>query len=261
LGSFFSGDDWFHLRVSNVDSWQEFLNFFSFVSNPQSISFYRPLSTQVFFWVFYKLFGLNPVPYYLAVFATFGFSLRLVYRVALEIGKIGQIGMIREIEKFALLVVFFYGFSVTNFTKLYFLSTFQELLMVVFVLLAVLSYLNRRILVSVVMFILALMSKETAVVLPFLLVLIEVIRIRQIGRIREMERIEEIWINNWKRWLPFWVVVLGYLYLRLLVFSVPDGDSYIWDFSVIKAANTAKPCRRRVNSAAGTRRDALCLTG
>lgn len=49
VGNFFSGDDWFHLRVAQINNIGEFLNFFSFFKTDQSIAFYRPLSTQVFF--------------------------------------------------------------------------------------------------------------------------------------------------------------------------------------------------------------------
>jgi len=217
LGNFFSGDDWFHLNISRITHWSEFLNFFSFFPTSQSAAFYRPIPTQVFFFVFHSLFGLNSWPYYLFVLAIFGLSLYLVYLLAKKIS--GS-------EKLALLTLFFYAFSVTNFTRVYFLSAFQEIVMVVFVLLACLFYLKdesiKNTLFSVLFFILALGSKETAVVLPLILLLIS-------------------WWEkkiNFRRLLPFGLILGLYLFFRFFHFGGVVGESYLWDFSPKRALNT-----------------------
>jgi hypothetical protein len=217
LTNFFSGDDWFHLNISRITNFQQFLNFFSFSLTPQSAAFYRPIPTQVFFFVFHSLFGLNPLPYYLFILGVFGFSLYLVYLLAKKIS--GS-------EKLALLTLFFYGFSVTNFTRVYFLSAFQEIAMVVFVLLACLFYLKneslKNTLYSVLFFVLALGSKETAVVLPLILLLISWWKKR---------------INFW-RLLPFGLILGFYLFFRFFHFGGVVGESYLWDFSAKRALNT-----------------------
>ncbi len=217
LTNFFSGDDWFHLNISQISSFKEFLNFFSFSPTPQSAAFYRPLSTQVFFFAFRSLFDLNSLPYFLFVLAVFGFSLYLVYLLAQKVLKN---------KTQAILALFFYSISVTNFTKIYFLSAFQEIVMVVFILLSILSYLKKpstkNTLISLLFFILALASKETAVVLPFILLILDWSR----GRI------------NSKRILPFIIILLPYLYFRFSYFGTAVGESYIWDFSPKRAINT-----------------------
>lgn len=217
LTNFFSGDDWFHLNISQIKNFKEFSNFFSFSPTPQSAAFYRPLSTQVFFFVFQSLFDLNSLPYYLFILFVFGCSLYLVYLLAQKVLKN---------KTQAILALFFYSVSVTNFTKIYFLSAFQEIAMVVFILLSILTYLKkpstRNTLMALIFFILALASKETAVVLPFILLILDWSR----GKV------------NIKRILPFIIILLPYLCFRFSYFGSVEGESYIWDFSPKRAVNT-----------------------
>src|SRR3989338_8445616 len=164
LVNYFSADDWFHLRVSNVNKLSEFLNFFSFEKTAQAISFYRPLPTQVFFFVFQKIFGLNPFPYHIFVLACFGLAGYLFYRLSKKL--LGS-------EKKAIISILIFGLASSNVTRVYFLSHFQEISLVVFSLLTFLSYLENKKLPAVIFFVLAIMSKETAVVLPFILFLLD----------------------------------------------------------------------------------------
>jgi len=163
------------------------------------------------------LFDLNSLPYYLFVLAVFGCSLYLIYLLAQKVLKN---------KTQAILALFFYSISVTNFTKIYFLSAFQEIAMAVFILLSILSYLKKpstkNTLISLLFFILALASKETAVVLPFILLVLDWSR----GK------------TNIKRILPFVIILLPYLCFRFSYFGSVEGESYIWDFSPKRAANT-----------------------
>lgn len=212
LLNYFSGDDWFHLRISNIQSFGEFLNFFSFNHTAQSAAFYRPLPTQVLFFVFQKFFSLTAWPYYLFALLCFGYSLYLVYRFALS--------QFKDHHK-SLLTTFIYGVSVTNFTRIYFLSAFQEIALVTFSLLCLLSF-KRSKPKSTIFFILALLSKETAIVLPLLLLIFNFKTIKKKLTIL----------------IPIIVVSFVYLYLRLGVFGMAVGDSYAINFSPVKALNT-----------------------
>lgn len=213
LFNFFSADDWFHLHLSQINSLQEFLNFFSFVSNDQSAAFYRPLPTQLFFFIFHSLFRLNAIPYYFFVLISFAFSLFLVYQLAFIMTK----------SKFqSLITLFVYGFSVTNFSRIYFLSAFQEIALVIFSLLTLIKFLQQRYFLAIIFFILALMSKETAVVLPLILFCMAVYQ--------KQHRLQKL--------IPFFLILAIYLYLRLQVFGLAEGDTYVWNFSPKVAFNT-----------------------
>lgn len=209
---FFSGDDWFHLRISQISSIREFLNFFSFSHTAQSAAFYRPLPTQVFFYLFQNIFGLNVLAYHLFVLVCFGFSLYLVYLFSKRELKDG---------KQALISTLIYGFSVSNFTRLYFLSSFQEIALVIFSLLCLLTFPRSKI-KAIIFFLLALICKETAIVLPLLLILFNFKFIRK----------------NIAKLFPFVIIAVIYSYFRFFIFGNATGDSYIWNFSPAKAGNT-----------------------
>lgn len=216
LVNYFSTDDWFHLRVSAINKLPEFLNFFSFTKTAQTIAFYRPLPTQVFFFIFQKLFEINPLPYHIFVLLCFGYSLYLINKLT---------KILLNSEKKALLATLIYGFSVSNFTRLYFLSAFQEIALVIFSLLCILNYQKQTVrhqLYAICFFVLALMSKETAVVIPLILLILD-------------------WAQrklSLRKILPFVVILLPYLYLRLFTFGLATGDTYQLNFSLAKTANT-----------------------
>ena len=220
LTNFFFGDDWFHLRVSRIQTLSQFVNFFSFSRTPQSITSYRPIPSQVFFFFFHSLFGLNPLPYHLFALAVFGSNIFLVYHLA---------RLIFSARKPALLSAALYGLSADHFTALYSIASFQEIALVFFVLSTVLAYHRAGVthsrgwlLTSLACFIMALASKETAVVTPFLLVGLDWLK----GGLKA------------SRVLPFLIILAPYLFLRLFVFGV-DRGAYQWDFSPKKTANTA----------------------
>jgi hypothetical protein len=213
LKNFFSADDWFHLRLVQINHVREFLNFFSFSSTPQSASFYRPLSTQFFFWLFYQLFGLNSLPYFI-------FGLILFVLILLTLFHFLQ--DLKLNKNLSLLTVFLYGISASNFTRLYFISAFQELFLVLFILLALRFYLKKNNL-YLLFFILALLSKETAIVFPGLVVLLNLY-------LKKHPKLST--------YLPLFLISLIYLYNRFFIFQHTLGDSYLWDFSLKKVANT-----------------------
>ena len=213
LINFFSGDDWFHLRISQIYSLPQFLNFFSFTQNAQTASFYRPLSTQVFFFTFQKMFGLTAWPYYLFGLLLFAYSLHLVYLFAKKY-------LPSTIYHLPSLI---YGISVSNFTRVYFLSAYQELFLVIFSLLTLLNF-SKKPASSLLFFVLALLSKETAIVLPVLILLLN---------------FKDIKVSRYFFLFACYLLLsLIYLYFRLFHFGLAVGDSYLWNFSPAKALNT-----------------------
>ncbi|MBU1200450.1 hypothetical protein KJ953_02840 [Patescibacteria group bacterium] len=214
LFTFFSGDDWSHLRLSQISSFSEFFNFFSFSNNAQTASFYRPLSTQVFFFIFQTIFGLNSFFYHIFVMAGFFYSLYLLHSLCLILFKNKLVANVSLI---------IYAVSATNFTRLYFLSAFQEILMVIFILSSLIYFATKKYQRSLIFFILALMSKETAIVLPAILLAYSILFNKKI---------------NIKKHLWFWIISAVYLCFRFFIFKLPVGDSYIFSFSPKSILNT-----------------------
>lgn len=213
LTVFFSGDDWAHMRVSQILNFQEFLNFFSFTRTDQSLAFYRPLPQQVFFNIFGWLFKFNSLPYHIFVLVCFASSLYLLFKLAKKLNFS---------DRQANLSVLIYGIAVANFPRIYFLSAFQDVLLPLFVSASLIYFLDKKYLWSLVFFIFSLLSKETAVVTPILLVGL-LIYVRKI---------------SWKPLIPFVIVTFIYLYFRFKYFGSAVGDSYVYDFSIKKTLNT-----------------------
>lgn len=215
LTNFFSGDDWFHLKVVQISSIGEFLNFFNPVPNEQSIAFYRPIPTQLLFFVFYRLFGLNVFFYHLFVFGVFALSLYLFYSLLLKL---------KVSKKASLLALIIFAFSHTNFTRLYFLSAAQETMMVLFILLGLHSHLKKhnlkQNLLTSFWFVAALLSKDSAIVFPLLIFLLDWYREKKI---------------YFKRNSGFVILTLIYLYIRLFLFgfnnTIGGDESYTLSFS------------------------------
>lgn len=215
LRGFFSSDDWFIFRIAQIQNVKEFLNFFSFAHTEQYAGAYRPLSTSVFFWFFYQLFHLNPLPYFLFGLTLFSLTLITLYKLLTDL---------RFTRFVSLLAVFVYGISATNFTKLNFIGAYNEYFFALFILIALRLALKNHYL-YLLFFVLALLSKETAIIFPGLLILTDWFTNRNP-------------IRRFKFYLPTAIITVVYLYFRIFVFKSTEGDSYIFDPSLRKLANT-----------------------
>ncbi len=222
LTTFFLSDDWFHLQIVQISSVSEFFNFFNPVPNAQSTAFYRPIPNQFFFYVFYQLFGLHAFFYHLFVFALFAYSLYL-YHLFLS-----RLGFSRRV---VLISTFVVAFSHTYFTRLYFLSAAQEIMLSVFVLLGLINNQKKEgtktNFVTAGWFALALLCKDSAIIFPALIVIFD-------------------WIQH-KKFFTKKIVLLAfvsllYLFIRVFVFgfsnTLAGHESYIPSFSPRVLFNT-----------------------
>ncbi len=202
LFNFFSHDDFFNLKISRISSLQEFINFFNFFHGPEGFGFYRPLTTQVFFWIGW-IFGLSAFGLHVIALGGLLFLSYLVYKFSRFFVE----------ETTALMVTFFYATSATHFGHTYYLSAFQEVGVAIFALSTLILY-PRKYYVSLLCFIAALLSKESAVVIPALLLL-------------------TAYYKGWelKKVFPYIILTLGYLYIHTFFYGFAKGDSYIWEFS------------------------------
>ncbi|PYS40892.1 MAG: hypothetical protein DMG14_09165 [Acidobacteria bacterium] len=164
FSQFFQGDALFYL-AHRLQSWHEF---FHGLYTLDVANWYRPLSSQTIPSVFFQWFGLNPYGYHWVVFILFFattcvvfFFLRLLTQsfVAAAAGAV------------------FFSLHWVNVYVTYDFAFAPELLYALFYLLSCMAYLRSAIsrrwyMLSIVFFILALMSKEAAVTLPGNLVLL-----------------------------------------------------------------------------------------
>src|SRR4030042_3478182 len=170
LFKFYTHDDFFLLKISNASSINDFLNFFNLKKGPEGLGMYRPLAMQTFFMLAWKIFNLNPLGLHVISYIFFFGVIYLVYILTKALV---------DNKKVALLASFLYATSSTHFAHLYWLSDFQELALSLFFLLGVwffIKFINTKrwkpYFVSLTVFLLSLLSKESAVVMPFVLFLI-----------------------------------------------------------------------------------------
>ncbi|MCL4367001.1 glycosyltransferase family 39 protein [Patescibacteria group bacterium] len=222
LNTFFTHDDFYHLNISNVNTITGFLKFFDLTHSWTGYGHFRPLSDQLLYFVDIKLFNLNPVPLHILSFMVLFSIVIIVYKITLDLTHRRSI---------ALLLAFFYSTSSTNFERLYFLQGLQELVMGVFFFLCAwlfIKYLERRKASSYLFcfcaFVLALFSKETAAVLPIVLLSIyflEYWESKKTIAFRDLVRI----------FTPFILTIISYLYLHIFKYGLAQGDSYVWIIS------------------------------
>lgn len=220
--NFYSHDDFFHLTISKADSFGKFFNFFNILSSPSGFGFYRPLTTQVFYFLSHSIFNLNPMPLHLISFLVFFTVVFMVFKLAYEL---------LEDKKAALLATFFYAVSATHFGHLYYLGAFQELGLAFFFFLSVWGFVKflkqparRYYFLSLAAFIGALLSKEFAVMLPVVLLLASVF-------LKLQRRLDIPFRKLIILLIPFASLLVIYLYLHIFHYGLAQGDSYLWEFS------------------------------
>src|SRR3972149_317214 len=79
ISTFYTNDDFFHLQISKAANLNEFLNFFNLSSSVSGFPHFRPLTTQVFYLLDWKLFNLNPVGLHIISFLVFFLVIYLVF--------------------------------------------------------------------------------------------------------------------------------------------------------------------------------------
>ena len=154
----FSQDDWYFLLISRATNLSEVINFFNPLAQ-SGFAFFRPLGTQLYYFLFTSVFGLTFAPLFMHIFmlllqASNGY---LVYRLAQKL---------RLPPLSAFLVGLAYATHSAQFLSLFYIAATQQLLAAFFGLYSLNHFLDRRRFLSILFFILALLSKETAIVIP-----------------------------------------------------------------------------------------------
>jgi hypothetical protein len=171
LGMHFMSDDFSFYRVSNAKSIHDFIYFFF----PVKSYFFRPIPTEVYYFLIIKS-GNNFLLGHLVGFATYFLGLIALFKISLKLTKK---------EGLSYLFTFMYGISFIHVFQLYMFNTFQEICLFTFLAVSFYLYLQNKLLPSLVFFLLALLSKETAILYPLTLVAYESFRTRRFNLIRK----------------------------------------------------------------------------
>lgn len=161
----FSQDDWFHLLISRATNLEEFLAFF----HPGALNwiFFRPLSTQLPYFLSTWLFPLSGAPYFmhLVMLALHTLNAYLTTKIARLYLK----------PTLALILGIFYAISSLHFLSLFYIGAIQQLISATFSLLAIYHLLSAKrtsFWVLSLLTAMALLSKELSLRLPLILFLL-----------------------------------------------------------------------------------------
>ncbi len=171
LSTYFSQDDFFHFKVSQTDgTLSGFINLLEFHSfKERGIAFYRPLSRELPFNIYYSVFGLNPIPFRIFIFLIHFINIYLVYIFTQKLFN-------KKLLSY--FVSFFFGITGAHVAAFYYLAGgIQTLLATTFTLstlLLFLKYLKTNTVsfkyLSYLTFIFGIISEEQALIIPFLLI-------------------------------------------------------------------------------------------
>lgn len=219
----FSQDDFIHINASRVSSVSGFLNFFNPFYQFPDIFFFRPLATQVYFFINESLFGSNPIPFRIESLLLHTANGIIFYLLILKFWQNKNIALISAV---------LYEISAIHFLSLFYISSFQQIARTFFILLSILLFIiasekrsKKIFLGSSLSFAAALLSKETGIILPLLLPLIEVFRSKQ--------NFLTVLKKNLPFIIPFFLVAIFYLLIRSLGFqSIFNQGSYELSFSL-----------------------------
>jgi len=213
---FYTHDDFFHFRISEITSFTSIISFFNFKTAPFGWGYYRPLSTQVFYALGIYVFSFNGLGMHIILFALFACTLLGVYKLSL---------LLTRDKCVSLATTFLYATSATHFGHLYFLAT-QELFvgpLVIFCVYFFAYYLLKPFpkyaLASLGLFLLSLGSKESAVVAPFLCAL-------TFGYIYFQRRLKARKLKLTVISVTFVILLALYSFFHLRYYGVEVGKSY-----------------------------------
>ena len=199
--AFFYQDDFIHLFFSR-NSADVIKSFNLFI--PGGYPFYRPVSTQLYYFSLSGLFGLKPFYFHVVNFLIFSTNICLVFFLIKRLTG--------RVEAATLGTVVF-AINATHIAPLYSAANVQELLLVLFSLISVILF-DRSSPFSILFFLLALMSKETAVMLPGILFLLALNRQQSSHQIMG-------------RLLPFILILVFYLIGHFHYYGLAESSSYV----------------------------------
>ena len=202
--NFFSADDFFVLKISTANSPKDFLQFFS-LKETYGDPFFRPLTNKIYPYLVKSIFNLNPVPFHLFSFALFFISIFLVFKI---------INFLTKSKKIAILSSFLFSINASNFLSLYWITLIEQVSMTTFFFLTIYLYLKKNN-YALITFCLALLSREGAISIPFVLLIINLLFSYQ----------------KRKPLLPFFAILFFYLLLRIGLGYMPTEKNYLLSFS------------------------------
>jgi len=217
LNDFFVSDDfdWVYNAKTSQHSLEDYFTA-NYYGEQGAGGSYRPM-VNVAFWVNYHIGGLNPLPYHLTnLLFHIGVSF-LVYLLVLSLFKDYE-----QKNSLAILSALFFSLLPNHSEAVIWIAAVADPMATFFYLLAFLGYLLFRqkdkfywLLISVVSFVVGLLTKEFVITLPLLIVIWELYECLIAKKID--------WKNIALKPLGYWIIGTGYLVIRYLSIGLTFG--------------------------------------
>lgn len=197
LTSYYFQDDWFLFSISRAQNISEF---FSFFLPRGDVIWYRPLGQQLPFYLSFTFFSLNPIPFKIAVFILHIINSCLVYKLLMQFIKK---------QEFALFGSFLYLTSNSHQIIFYWAATVSFVQAPFFYFSCLLTQIQKRNKLSLILFILGLLSNELLITLPLILTIYS-----------------RIFKNSKNKIKPFYYWLIGGIYIVLRLIFRPAISTY-----------------------------------
>jgi len=158
LTIFFVQDDFFLLSISQAHTVTEFLQFF--VPLKQTV-WYRPISSQVFFFIDRFVFGLHPFPFHIVVILMHIYTTILIYKLVI---------LITKNKSAAIWAAFFYGTAQIHTIALAWLSAYSFVLGPLCLVMALDYFISKKYIKTYITFIIGLLSSELLFIFPLVII-------------------------------------------------------------------------------------------
>lgn len=208
----FVTEDYHQLWTGKFNSLNEFNSFFFYKDTiEKQLPFYRPLTTQVYYGLMQKAFGIEAFYFHLASLVFHLFNTYLVYKIATHFLKSTE-------RKFSFLASVIYGLNPSHVVNIIWPAVFQEVGSTFSLSLSLLTFVysisrknNLLYILSLLFFSFSLLSKEVAIMFPFLLVLYIFVFNKK---------------SYFKRLLPFFLLLAYYSYFHFIKYPFQQTEGY-----------------------------------
>ena len=204
-------DDYSFFHLNKVQTIFDFFKFFSPIRDYP----YRPLPSNLFYYIL-NLSGQNIVFGHVVVFITYFIGLVLLYKIIKSVTKNSTLSRLSTI---------IYALHFSHVFQLYWLATFEEILLFTSLAASFYSYLKKKIPLSIAFFLVALLSKETAMLYVPFLIAFEVLKQKRLG------------LKENKLHLSIFAIIVLIFYLTLYRYNltyVTSLDNYKIELTNIK---------------------------
>jgi hypothetical protein len=218
LKYYFFQDDFYLFRISQITNLTQFFKLFI---PPKDVTFYRPVSDLIVYFLGYKIFGQKAVYYHWFGLMIHGFNTILIYFLIKKISKL---------KPLAYLCSFFYALSANHYMALSWVAAYHYLIGTSFALLSFLCFLkgveekkHQQLLFSLLLGLVAILSEQIIIVLPWLILLYLFLFIK---------KPKKTLLNNYWYFLGFVALSLFYPIFRFFAVRIPFEASYTVSFDL-----------------------------